>query len=65
MDRLKWPTLYVGQTRRLLKRIDEHRSPNIRRKTKQRSVITEHRLEFSHKFDWDDEILDEEIHYNK
>jgi len=56
---------YVGQTRKLLKtRIDEHRS-HIRRKTKQSSVITEHRLEFSHKFDWDDEILDEEIHYNK
>jgi len=58
---------YVGQTRRLLKtRVDEHRSRHIRRNTNQSSVITEHRLEFSHDFDWDDvEILDEEIHYNK
>jgi len=54
------------RTRRLLKtRIDEHRS-HIRRDTNQSSVITEHCLEFSHDFDWDDvEILDEEIHYNK
>jgi len=43
---------YIGQTRRLLKtRIDEHRS-HIRRNTNQNSVITEHRLEFSHDFDW-------------
>jgi len=57
---------YVRQTRRLLKtRIDEHRS-HIRRNMNQSSVITEHRLEFSHDFDWDDvEILDEEIYYNK
>jgi len=57
---------YVGQTRRLLKqRIDEHRS-HIRRNTTQTSVITEHRLKFSHDFDWDNvEILDEEVYFNK
>jgi len=57
---------YVGQTCRLRKiRIDEHRS-HIRRNTNQNSVITEHRLEFLHDFDWDNvEILDEEIHFNK
>jgi len=57
---------YVGQTHRLLKtKIDEHRS-YIRRNTNQSSVITEHRLEFSYDFDWDNvEILDEEIHFNK
>jgi len=42
---------YVGQTRRLLKqRIDEHRN-HIKRSTIQTSVITEHRLKFSHDFD--------------
>jgi len=57
---------YVGQTCRLLKtRINEHLS-HIRRNTNQNSVITEHRLKFSHEFDWDNvEILDEEIHSNK
>jgi len=56
----------VEQTRKLLKTIiDEHRN-YIRRNTNQSSVITKHRLEFSHNFDWDNvEILDEEIHYNK
>jgi len=57
---------YVGQIRRLLKtRIDEHQS-HIQRNTNQSSVITEHRLEFLHDFDWDNiEILDEEIYFNK
>jgi len=57
---------YVGQTRRLLKqRIDEHRS-HIRRSMTQTSVITEHRLEFSHDFDWKNvEILDQEGYFNK
>jgi len=56
---------YVGQTHRLLKtRIDKHRS-HIRRNTNQNSV-TEHRLKFSHDFDWNNiEIFDEEIHFNK
>jgi len=57
---------YVGQTRRLLKqRIDEHRN-HIRRNTTQTSVITDHRLKFSHDFDWENvEILDEEVYFNK
>jgi len=57
---------YVEQTRGLLKnRIDEHRN-HIKRNTTQTSVITEHRLEHSHKFDWENAIiLDEEVHYNK
>jgi len=43
---------YVGQTRRLLKeRIDKHKN-HIRRNVTQTSVITEHRLEYSHDFDW-------------
>jgi len=29
-------------------------------------VITEHRSEYSHEFDWEDAIiLDEEVYYNK
>jgi len=57
---------YVEQTRRFLKsRIDEHRG-HIRRNTSQTSVITEHRVNFSHDFDWENvEVLDEEAHYNK
>jgi len=57
---------YVGQTRRLLKlRIDEHRN-HIRRGISQPSVITEHRLKFSHDFDWENvEILDKEVYFNK
>jgi len=57
--------LYVGQIRKLLKtKIDEHRS-HSRRNTNQSSVITEHRLEFSYDFNWDVEILEEEINHNK
>ncbi|KYM96621.1 hypothetical protein ALC62_12713, partial [Cyphomyrmex costatus] len=57
---------YVGQTKRTLKtRITEHRN-HINWNTQQKSVITEHRLNFSHEFDWDNvEILDEEINLNK
>jgi len=57
---------YVGQTRRLLKqRIEEHRN-HIRRDTTQTSVITDHRLKFSHEFDWENvEILDEEVYFNR
>jgi len=56
---------YVGQTRRLKTRIDEHRS-HTRRNINQSSVITEYRLEFLHDFDWDNiDILDEEIYFNK
>jgi len=57
---------YVGQTRRLLKqRIEEHKN-HIRRNTTQTYVITEHRLKFSHDFDWEKiEILDEEVYFNR
>ncbi|XP_018365761.1 PREDICTED: uncharacterized protein LOC108762979 [Trachymyrmex cornetzi] len=55
-----------GQTSRTLKtRIAEHRN-HINWNSTQRSVITEHRLEFSHEFDWNGiEILDEERILNK
>ncbi|KYM95528.1 hypothetical protein ALC62_13958 [Cyphomyrmex costatus] len=57
---------YVGQTRRTLKtRISEHKN-HINRNTQQNSVITNHRLQFSHDFNWDNiKILDKEISLNK
>src|SRR5436190_8884249 len=50
---------YVGQTCRSLKtRVAEHRG-HINRNTNQRSVITDHRIEFNHNFDWDNtRVLD-------
>jgi len=59
-------TSYVGQTCRQLKtRISEHKN-HISRNTTAHSVITEHRLQFNHDFDWDGvEILDVERNYNK
>jgi len=57
---------YVGQTSRMLKtRISEHRS-QINRNYANRSVITNHRLQYNHDFLWDDaEILDETSLYSK
>jgi len=57
---------YVGQTKRILKtRIGEHRN-HIVRNSVQSSVITDHRVDFDHDFDWDGvKILDEEINYNR
>lgn len=57
---------YVGQTkRRLLTRIREHRS-NINKRSGSPSVISSHRLEFNHEFDWDGaKILDREQSYGK
>ncbi|KAM0724705.1 hypothetical protein ACS0PU_009089 [Formica fusca] len=57
---------YVGQTgRRLQTRIGEHRN-HIRRNSTVSSVITDHRLEFDHDFDWDHvRILDSEKYLNK
>jgi len=57
---------YVGQTGRTLKtRISEHRN-HINRNTSTQSVITEHRTNFSHEFDWDNvEILDRERFLSK
>jgi len=40
----------VGQRRLLKHRIEEHKN-HIKRNTTQTSVITEHRLKFSHEFD--------------
>ncbi|KYN09170.1 hypothetical protein ALC57_18725 [Trachymyrmex cornetzi] len=55
---------YVGQASRQLKsRISEHRN-HIRHNASTRSVITEHRLQHGHEFQWDNvEIFDEEPCY--
>ncbi|KYN28371.1 Dipeptidyl peptidase family member 6 [Trachymyrmex cornetzi] len=55
---------YVGQTGRQLKtRIAEHRN-HINWNTTTRSVITEHRMQMQHDFDWNNiKILDEEPCY--
>jgi len=57
---------YVGQTKRLLKdRICEHRN-HIKRNSSQISVITNHRKNFNHDFDWNNvRVLDEETNYKK
>jgi len=56
---------YVGQTKRKLNtRVAEHKRDI--KKTSNHSVITEHRLEYDHEFDWENPIiLDIEKHYNK
>jgi len=55
---------YIGHTkRRLNTRILEHRK-DINKKTANHSVITEHRLEFGHEFNWDNsKIVDKEKQY--
>ncbi|KAM0737118.1 hypothetical protein ACS0PU_000211 [Formica fusca] len=52
---------YVGQTKRQLNtRILEHKN-HIRRNTSNHSVITDHRMNFNHNYDWDGvKILDNE-----
>jgi len=57
---------YVGQTKRTLNtRINEHRS-HIRRNSTQHSVITDHKRNLGHEFDWDNvKILDYEPNCNK
>jgi len=57
---------YVGQTKRQLKtRLKEH-SNNIKLDSSKHSVITQHILEYSHMFDWDNiKILDTESNYYK
>jgi len=57
---------YVGQTsRQLKKRISKHRN-HIRRNTSQLSVLTNHRLEFGHNFNWEEpEIWDRESSLGK
>ncbi|EFN73564.1 hypothetical protein EAG_08052, partial [Camponotus floridanus] len=52
-------------SRRLITRINEHRK-HMNRATTNKSVITEHRLNFDHEFKWDEvKILDKESFYNK
>ncbi|KYN30075.1 hypothetical protein ALC57_00468 [Trachymyrmex cornetzi] len=47
------------------KHLKEHKN-HINRNTQQKSVITDHRVKYSHEFDWNNvEILDEEIILNK
>jgi len=58
---------YVGQTPRqgLKIRISERRN-HINKNTKSQSIITKHRLQFKHEFDWDEvEILDSERYLEK
>jgi len=57
---------YVGQTKRQLRtRIKEHDS-DIRKKSGSPSVISEHRLEHNHDFEWSDvKIIDNELSYQK
>ncbi|XP_039309325.1 uncharacterized protein LOC120358632 [Solenopsis invicta] len=57
---------YVGQTGRQVKtRISEHRN-HIRRNVSSQSVITDHRIECGHDFDWDGvKVLDHEKSYHK
>ena len=57
---------YVGQTKRKLRtRVNEHRK-NINKDASEYSVITEHRIEQNHNFDWDNpEILDHKQNYYK
>jgi len=57
---------YVGQTKRKLNtRLTEHKN-DIKKETGKFSVVTEHRLEKDHDFDWDNpKILDKEKFYFK
>ncbi|XP_018311680.1 uncharacterized protein [Mycetomoellerius zeteki] len=57
---------YVGQTgRKLISRITEHRN-HINWNTNSQSVITNHRTELNHDFDWENiQILDRERILNK
>jgi len=57
--------VYVGQTkRRLNTRIEEHMKDINKKTTANLSVISEHRLEFKHEFDWNNpSILDREDKY--
>jgi len=48
---------YIGQTKRKLStRVGEHKK-DINRKTSNHSVITEHRLDSNHDFDWENPIM--------
>lgn len=57
---------YVGQTKRQLKTRIAERKQHINRRTTTPSVITEHRRNYSHDFDWENvKILDNERFYSK
>jgi len=66
IDCLDCDASYVGQTKRMLHtKVGEHRS-HIRRNSAQLSVITDHRLQAEHEFDWGNaKVLDQEFNYNK
>ena len=56
---------YVGQTCRQLRSRITHKN-HMRWKTSTHNVITEHRLQEGHDFDWDNvTVLDEESYYRK
>ncbi|KYN30216.1 hypothetical protein ALC57_00353 [Trachymyrmex cornetzi] len=57
---------YAGQTKRKVKtRIKEHMA-NIRKLKDSRTVISEHQLEYGHKFNWENiQILDTEPFFHK
>ncbi|EZA57991.1 hypothetical protein X777_01999, partial [Ooceraea biroi] len=57
---------YVGQTkRRLGTRVKEHKN-DINKRSGSPSVISAHRLEFGHEFEWKKvQVLDEETSYRK
>lgn len=56
---------YVNQTGRQFKiKISEHRN-HIERNTFTRLVITDHRTQEGHEFEWKNIILDEELYYTK
>jgi len=57
---------YIGQTCRQLKTVFPNILNHIRRYTSTHSVITEHRLKYSHEFDWKNVgILDRERYLSK
>ncbi|KAJ8664749.1 hypothetical protein QAD02_006411 [Eretmocerus hayati] len=66
LDCLNCSKKYIGQTTQFLrKRVLQHKN-NINSRTQQPNVLTLHRLEDGHEFDWENpKILDTEHHYNK
>lgn len=57
---------YIGKIKRQFKtRIQEHKT-NIKRQPEQLSIVSTHRLDLDHDFNWNDvSILDEETYYYK
>jgi len=49
----------VGQTkRRLITKVNEHKK-DINKKSGNYSVITEHKIECNHEFEWDNPIIED------